>query len=236
MRSLAPLLLLAAAFHLAGQSIAPHPWGGLVLSEMSALEAAPDFAAWRKMHPEERVKNAAYSVEYESNGLWCADSIADYTFSGGVKAARHAFFYAPSGSLASSLPDHQDTGLVGQCRLFALWYEVRNPADSGKLVQAISSELSAALGAPSEPSGVQRRDGDWGSAYWSPYLRWERASSHIVVAVDPGGPAPISYPGALHRLLIIARSSQAPHGSTFAARRRQSGDGRYRSDGKTVLL
>jgi hypothetical protein len=207
------LLLLAAASNLPAQAIPPNSLGEIVLSEKSALEAAPDFAAWRNSHPNERVKNAAYDNEYESQGLWCAASVADYTFPGGLKATRQAFFYAPAGKPGSLLPDHQDAELLRQCRLRALWYEVSNPADSAGLARSVSAELGVSFGAAAEPSRFQKRDFDWGSGNWNPYMVWDRANLRVVLAVDPGGPIPD--PRARTRLLVIARSSLAPRGISF---------------------
>ena len=176
------------------------------------LDAAPDFAAWRNLHPNERLKNASYDNEYESQGLWCAASVPDYTFPGGVKATRQAFFYVPPGK-PTYIARPPGRGLLRQCRLLALWYEVSNPVDSGELAKSVSVELVESLGSADEPSQFQKRDGDWGSGYRSPYRDWERANLRIVLAVDPGGPIPD--PRAHKRLLVIARSSLAPRGLSF---------------------
>ncbi len=184
-----------------------------MLSEIPALDAAPDLAVWRNLHPGERLKNAAYDNEYETQGLWCAASVAEFAFPGGVKASRQAFFYVPAGKPGDPLPGHQDESRLRQCRLLALWYEVDDPAGPGELAKTVSADLSASLGPAGEPSQFKRRDGDWGSGYWSPYEVWERANRRIVLAVDPGGPIPA--PGAHTRLLVIARSALAPRGLSF---------------------
>jgi len=213
MRRLVPLLLLAVACRLPGQTTSPGALAGVVLSETSALGTAPDFTVWRASHPNERVENAAYSNEYESQGLWCAASVANYTFPDGVKATRQAFFYVPVNTPATPLPDHQGPGLSGQCRLFALWYQVDNPGDSGGLDKSISAEISMLLGSAAEPSRFEKRDGDWGSGLWDPYRVWDRAKLRVVLAVDPGSVVPD--PRAHRRLLVIARSSLAPRGLSF---------------------
>ena len=157
------VLLLALLAQTSGQSLA-----ALALSETPALDTAPDLARWRTMHPNERLRPAAYDNEYESQGLWCADSIAEVTLPGGVKATRQAFFYVPSVKPGDALPARQDAGLVNQCRLLALWYEVHDPAGPDGLVKSVSAELSASLGTAEEPSRFKRPDGDWGSGYWNP--------------------------------------------------------------------
>jgi len=133
---------------------------GLVLSETPALDAAPDLAAWRNLHANERLKTAAYDNEYESQGLWCAASVADVALPGGVKTTRLAFFYAPPGKPGVALPARQDTGLVQQCRLLALWYEVHDPANPGGIAKSVSGELAASLGSAEEPPRFKRTDGD----------------------------------------------------------------------------
>jgi hypothetical protein len=40
-----------------------------------APNADPDLAAWPNLPPNERVKNADYNNEYETQGLWCAASV-----------------------------------------------------------------------------------------------------------------------------------------------------------------
>jgi hypothetical protein len=189
MRAFVALAILSPAFLLAqNQSLA-----SLVLSETASLDSSPDLAAWRNRHPGERLKAAAYDNEYESQGLWCAAS---------VQGTRQAFFYVPFGKPGDPLPAREDTNLMRQCRLLALWYEVHDPPDP----KSISAELAASLGPATELPDFKRTDGDWGSGNWNPYLLWERKNGHIVLAVDPnGGP----------RLLVIARSSLAPRGSSF---------------------
>lgn len=207
------VLILMAAGKLFCQTKGPSSLGRLVLSEISALDAAPSLADWRNLHPKERLRNAGYDNEYESQGAWCTASVAEFAFPGGVKATRQAFFYPPSGEPGDPLPAKEDTGLLRQCRLLALWYEVDRPADAGELAKTVSAELGASLGAADEPPSFKRTDGDWGSGYWSPYKVWERANQRIVLAVDPGGYIPP--PGVHTRLLVIARSSLAPRGLLF---------------------
>jgi hypothetical protein len=204
---------LTAAGNLFAQTKGPSSLAGLVLSEISALDAAPDLGVWRSLHPNERLKNAAYDNEYESQGLSCAASVAEFAFSGGVKATRQAFFYVPSGKPGDPLPGHQDASLLRQCRLLALWYEVDNPASPDELAKTVYADLGASLGSPDDPPPFKRTDGDWGSGYWSPYKVWERTNRRIVLAVDPGGFIP--KPDAHKRLLVIARSSLAPRGLSF---------------------
>jgi hypothetical protein len=207
------LLILTAAGSLFAQANQSGSLAGLVLSEASALDAVPDLAGWRNRHPGERLRNAAYDNEYESQGLWCAASVAEFAFPGGVKTTRQAFFYVPPGIPADPLPGRRDSGLSGQCRLLTLWYEVNDPAGPGELAKSVSAELGASLGSADEPSRFRRTDGDWGSGYWSPYLVWERATRRVVLAVDPGGPIPSARTHT--RLLVIARSSSAPRGLSF---------------------
>jgi hypothetical protein len=190
------LLAMTAAGNLFAQSLA-----GLVLSETPALDAAPDLAQWRSLHPSERLKAAAYDNEYETQGLWCAASVADVALPGGVNATRLAFFYAPSWKPGGALPARQDKGLVERCRLLTLWYKVHDPADPGALAKSVSAELAASLGSAEAPSGFKRTDGDWGSGNWDPYFVWERPNRRVVLAVDRGT-----------RVLVIARASQAPRG------------------------
>jgi hypothetical protein len=209
-RRLAVLLLTsAAAGNLFAQTLAT-----LVLSETPALDAAPDLARWRTLHPNERLRPAAYDNEYESQGLWCAASVAEVALPGGIHATRQAFFYVPpSAKPGDALPARQDPSLVQQCRLLALWYEVHDPADPGDLAKSISTELAASLGPAEEPSRFKRPDGDWGSGNWNPYLIWARANRRVFLAVDPGGFTPD--PKAHTRLLVIARAPQAPRGLSF---------------------
>ncbi len=199
--------------NLFAQSKGPGSLAGLVLSEISALDATPDLAAWRSLHPNERLKNADYDNEYESQGLWCVASVAEFAFPGGVKATRQAFFYVPSANPRDPLPGQQNGSLLQQCRLLALWYEVDNPAVPEELGKLVSADLGASLGLTDEVPQFKKRDGDWGSGYWNPYKVWEQANRRIVLAVDPGGPIPM--PSARKRLLVIARSSQAPRGLSF---------------------
>jgi hypothetical protein len=196
MRGLIALVILSPAFLLAqDQSLAT-----LVLSETPSLDSSPDLAAWRNLHPDEQLKTPAYDNEYESQGLWCAASVA---------GTRQAFFYVPSSKSGDPLPARPDPNLVQQCRLQALWYEVHDPPDPG----SISAELAASLGPATEPPTFKRTDGDWGSGYWNSYLLWQLKNGHLVLAVDQGGPVPD--PRARKRLLVIARSSLAPRGLSF---------------------
>lgn len=207
------LLILTAAGSLFAQANAPRSLAELVLSETPALSTAPDLARWRNLHPNERLKPAAYDNEYESQGLWCAASVAEVALPGGVKATRLAFFYVPVRKPGDALPARQDAGLVQRCRLLALWYEVHDPADTGDLAKSVSAELAASLGSAEEPPRFKRRTDDWGSGYWNPYFVWERADRRVILAVDPGGNVPD--PNARVRLLVIARASSAPGGLTF---------------------
>jgi hypothetical protein len=207
-------LILTAAGSLFAQTKGPRSLAGFVLSETSALDAAPDLAAWRNLHPDERLKTAAYDNEYESQGLWCAASVAEVALPGGIKATRLAFFYVPTGKTEAALPARQDAGLVRQCRLLALWYEVHDPADPGGLAKSVSAELAASLGPAEETPPLKRLD-DWGAGYWNPYFVWERANRRMLLAVDPGGPPQVPNPNARTRLLVIARASQVPRGISF---------------------
>ena len=206
------LLILMTAGYLFAQTNGPQSLAGLVLSETPALDAAPDLAAWRNLHPGERLKTADYNNEYETQGLWCAASVAEVALPGGVKATRLAFFYVPSAKPGLALPPRQDAGLVRQCRLLALWYEVHDPADPGGLAKSVSGELAASLGPAEETPRFKRTDGDWGSGCWNPYFAWQRASRRLVLAVDRGCDVPDP---AQTRLLVIARASQAPRGLSF---------------------
>jgi hypothetical protein len=210
--SFALLLVLTGTGNLFAQTNAQESLAGLVLSETPALDAAPDLARWRSLHPNERLKPAAYDNEYESQGLWCAASVAEVALAGGVNATRLAFFYVPALKPEAALPARQDSGLVQRCRLLALWYEVHDPADPGGLAKSASTELAASLGAAEEPPGFKRID-DWGSGYWNPYFVWQRANRRVVLAFDQGGRLPD--PNARTRLLVIVRASSAPHGSSF---------------------
>lgn len=207
------LLIVTAVGSLFAQTKGPGSLAGLVVSEISALDATPNLAVWRSLYPSEHVKNAAYDKEYESQGLWCAASVAEYALADGFKATRQAFFYVPPGEPGDPLPGNHDVTLLRQCRLLALWYEVDNPADPTEITKTISADLGASLGPADEAPRFKRTDGDWGSGYWSPYKVWERANRRIVLAVDPGGPIP--RPDAHKRLLVIARSSLAPRGLSF---------------------
>ena len=186
------LLILMTAGYLFAQTNGPQSLAGLVLSETPALDAAPDLAAWRNLHPGERLKTADYNNEYETQGLWCAASVAEVALPGGVKATRLAFFYVPSAKPGLALPPRQDAGLVRQCRLLALWYEVHDPADPGGLAKSVSGELAASLGPAEETPRFKRTDGDWGSGCWNPYFAWQRASRRLVLAVDRGCDVPDS--------------------------------------------
>lgn len=208
------IVAVMAAGNLFAQPKGSSSLAALALSEISSLDAAPGLAAWRNLHPNEHLKNARYDNEYESQGLWCAASVAEFVFPGGVKATRQAFFYVPSAKPADPLPSHQDPNLSRRCRLLALWYELDNPVGPGELAKKVSSDLSASLGSAVEPPRFKRPDGDWGSGYWSPYQVWGRGNQRIVLAVDPGGPIPA--PEAHTRLLVIARSSLAPRGLSFS--------------------
>lgn len=188
MRELVTLLFLSPAFLTAqNQSLA-----ALALSEIPALDISPTLAAWRAQHPAERLKAPAWDNEYESQGLWCASSVA---------ATRQAFFYVPVPKPGDPLPARQDPALTGQCRLLALWYEVPGLADP----KPVAAALAASLGPPAEPSRFKRPYGFWGSGYWTPYLLWERPAQHLILAVDPAG----------NRLLVIAQASAAPHDISF---------------------
>jgi hypothetical protein len=206
------LLILTAVVNLFAQTTGTGSLAGLVLSETPALEAAPDLARWRSMHASERLKPAAYDNEYESQGLWCAASVAEVALPGGVNATRLAFFYIPALKPGDALPARQDTGMVRRCRLLALWYEVRDPADPGGLAKSVSAELAASLGSAAEPPPFKRMDG-WGSGYWNPYFVWQGANRRVVLAFDQGGRIPD--PSARTRLLVIARASSAPSGLSF---------------------
>jgi hypothetical protein len=186
------ILVLACASSLFGQSL-----GSTALSEIPSLDSAPELAAWHSQHPGERLKTAAFDNEYESQGLWCAASVADMTLKEGVHATRFALFYVPTARLGDALPARPNRELVKKCRLLTLWYEVR---DSGALVKSTAAEL-AALGTADQSPRFKRED-DWGSGYWDPYLVWETPKRRVILAADPRGA----------RTLIIARAAQAPRG------------------------
>jgi hypothetical protein len=207
------LAILTVPVNLLAQTNGPRSLAAIVLSETPALDTIPDLARWRTLHPNERLKPAAYDNEYETQGLWCAASVAEVALPGGGKATRLAFFYVPPWRAGNALPAREDAGLVQRCRLLALWYEVQDPADPGGLTKSVSAELAASLGPAEEPPRFKRADGDWGSGNWNPYFVWERANRRVVLAVDPGGNVPDS--GAQTRLLVIARASSAPRGSSF---------------------
>jgi hypothetical protein len=80
--------ILMAAGELVAQTNGPQSLAGFVLAETPALDTAPDLARWRSLHPDERLKPAAYDNEYESQGLWCAASVAEIALPGGVKVTR----------------------------------------------------------------------------------------------------------------------------------------------------
>jgi hypothetical protein len=208
------LLTLMAASNLFAQTNEPQLLAALVLSETPALDTAPDLARWRTLHPDERLRPAAYDNEYESQGLWCAASIAEVALPGGIHATRQAFFYLPSAKTGDALPARQDAGLVQHCRLLALWYEVGNPAGPSSLAKSVSTELAASLGPGEEPSRFKRPIGDWGSGNWDPYFIWERPNRRVILAFDPGR-QPVPEPNARTRLLVIARAPQAPTGLSF---------------------
>ena len=198
---------------LAARPISGQPLAERALAEIPFLDAAPDLATWRQQHPRERLKNAGYGVEYETQGLWCAASVAEFALPGGMQVTRQAFFYIPPGSPADPLPDHADSELVRQCRLRTLWYEVHDPASPADLARAEGARLTAAFGPAAEPASYQRTDHDWGSGYWNPYRLWESGNRRVVLAVDPGGPLPTAR--SPQRLLLIARSSLSPRGLFF---------------------
>jgi hypothetical protein len=213
-RRLFSLLILTSACNLPAQTTHSRSFAGLVLSELGELSATPDLAVWHKLHPNERLRSAAYDNEYETQGRWCAASVAEFVLPGDIKGTRQALFYIPSGKASDPLPSRQDPALVQQCRLLALWYEVKNPPDEAELAKSVSAGLGASLGPAEEPPPFKRTDHDWGSGYWQPYVVWERENRRVVIAVDPGGPGPA--PGTLaRRLLVIARSSLAPRGMSF---------------------
>lgn len=206
-------VFLTTASSLFGQTKGPSSFAGLVLSETSALDAMPDLAVWRNQHPNEHLKKAGYDNEYETQGLWCTASVAEFVLSGGLAVTRPAFFYTPSETPGDRLPVDQNERLLRHCRLLTFWYQVDNPAGPGELAKTVSAELAASLGLASEPSRFEKRDEDWSSGYWSPYKLWQRGSQRIVLAVDPGAPVPL--PAAHRRMLVIAPSSLAPHGLSF---------------------
>jgi hypothetical protein len=194
------------------------------------LSATPDLAVWHKLHPNERLRSAAYDNEYETQGRWCAASVADFVLPGNISGTRQALFYIPSGKAADPLPSRQDPGLVQQCRLLALWYEVKNPPAEAELAESVSSGLGASLGSAEEPPPFKRKDMDWGAGNWQPYVVWEGENRRVILAVDPQGSHPA--PGALaRRLLVIARSSLAPRGMSFEWMGREGPSGQPAFDG-----
>ena len=223
-------MILTAAGTLPAQTTSPRSFAGLVLSELGALSVAPDLAAWRKSHPNESLKNAAYDNEYETQGLWCAASVADFVLPGDIKVTRQAFFYIPSKKPADSLPGHQDPRLLQQCRLLTFWYEVQNPVNPAELAKSVTADLSASLGTAAEPPLFKRRDGDWGSGEWKHYAVWERENRRVVLGVDPGTAVPVPEAVA-KRLLVIARSSLAPWGLGFEWMGREAPKGQPSLDG-----
>jgi hypothetical protein len=229
MRRLLCLVILTATCNLPAQTTRPRSFAGLVLSELAALNAVPDLAAWHKLHPNERLKNAGYDNEYESQGLWCAASVDDFVLPGDIKVSRQAFFYIPSKKPADPLPSRQDARLVQTCRLLAVWYEIENPVSPAELARSVSADLSASLGAADEPPPF-KRDGDWGSGSWKHYAVWERENRRVVLAVDPGTSVPVPDTIA-RRLLVIARSSLAPRGLGFEWMGREAPKGQPSLDG-----
>jgi hypothetical protein len=169
------------------------------------------------VHPGEKLKPAGYDNEYESQGLWCAASISEFTLPGGMQASRFAFFYVPNGKPRDPLPSAQDSGKSDQCRLLTIWYEVRGEPNANGLFQATSGDLMASLGIAVQPAKFQRSDGDWGSGLWNPYLVWETAKRRVVLAIDPGIGAldPNAQMKRPERVVLIARATDAPRGMQF---------------------
>ena len=149
-------LILTATDNLFAQTEGPSSLPGLVLSEISAFDTAPNLAVWRNLHPNEPLKNADYDNEYETQGLWCAASVAEFAFPG-VKVTRQAFFYVPSGKPGDPLPGHQDASLLRQCRMLALWYEVENPRVQAILPKRFPQTSALHLGRPKSLPGSREQ-------------------------------------------------------------------------------
>jgi hypothetical protein len=209
--------VLALAGLLPGQTNSADSLSKLVLSELPGLDTGPNLASWRRTHAAERLKAPAYDNEYETQGLWCSASVSEIVLPGGVKATRNAFFYVPPRESSGALPDREDANLVQQCRLLAFWYQLENPPDRFTLMKSVSEKIAASLGSPEAPGDYRKRDPDWGSGLWNPYLLWELPNRRIVLAVDPGsaGLDPKDQLSRLPRLLVIVRARQAPRGASF---------------------
>ena len=185
------MLVLTAASNLFAQGNPPSSLGGLALSETSVLNSTPDLAVWRNLHPAERLKNAGYDNEYESQGLWCAASLAEFAFAG-VKGTREAFFYAPPSKPGDPLAGRQDPALPRQCRLLALWYQVDDPASPSELAKAVFADLSASLDRPRTRTHPLTREPTVGGGTLEPYKVWERGNLRIVLAVMSAASALLS--------------------------------------------
>jgi hypothetical protein len=214
---MAAVMIVAFAHRLPARITPAKSMAHLVLSELPALDRAPDLASWRLTHTVERLKAPAYDNEYETQGLWCSASVTDIALPGGARAMRMAFFYVPPRESGAALPARKNARFIQQCRLGALWYQLDNPADPAAFAKAVSEELAGSLGSPAAPSRYQRPDHDWASGYWNPFLVWARPDGRIALAVDPGSAAygANQEPRRPVRLLVIARASQAPRGLSF---------------------
>src|SRR5712691_10948965 len=88
----------------------------LIQSDLADLDARASLADWLRLHPDEKLEPARYDLEYESQGRWCARTMARIQLPQGGELIRYAMFYPPkAGSgLLPPLPAKQDDSLAEQ--------------------------------------------------------------------------------------------------------------------------
>jgi hypothetical protein len=180
----------------------------LIQSDLADLDARASLADWLRLHPDEKLEPARYDLEYESQGRWCARTMARIQLPQGGELIRYAMFYPPkAGSgLLPPLPAKQDDSLAEQgCTQLSFWYEVHNTTGVADLAGKVSQELTVSWGVPGTVPRSKRSL--WNSANWSPLFTWQRGDNSIWVAGDPEG-----RPKEGSRLLILTRSLGAPRG------------------------
>lgn len=185
-RAFFPALLLGASPLLLLAQFTPEShFIAEVQSAAISLSSQPELFAWKASHSHDRIDLAHYQTAsdfYETDffraNQWCATSLAVVP----AKFTLAASFYVPAVSQGAlpPLPPKQDPGLIGSCRLGAMWFEIPGP----NAVPSLVKELAVAWGPPSGSchNELARTLFIRGSKYWKDISLWRRGNISVWLA------------------------------------------------------
>ncbi|MGC4084665.1 MAG: hypothetical protein QM736_21755 [Vicinamibacterales bacterium] len=176
------------------QAVRPSPTppasARFVLDNLSRLAAGQSLAEWRRARAAGRVEPLL--TEHDDDyGPWCAKVVDETPFDDTV-LRRSAYFYAPSLSASSTLPNASSAALRNQCRLGLLEtvVEFRDEQRAEALGTQVRRALDAILGKRVNDTPLWGGAANWRNSGW-----WITGEASVVTAVAPtdytGRPSPL---------------------------------------------